>query len=42
MNKEGKKYQNLDESETPLLKYTKRDLAQKYYNYNLHNNLFLD
>ena len=31
---------NLDETETPYFKFTKRDLAQKYYNYNLHNNLF--
>ena len=38
--RQGKKYQDLDERETPYFKYTKRDLAQKYYNYNLHNNLF--
>ena len=38
--RQGTKYQNLDENETPYFKFTKRDLAQKYYNYNLHNNLF--
>jgi len=39
IKRQGDAYKNLDAKETPYFKFTKRDLAQKYYNYGLHNNL---
>ena len=38
--RQGEKYQDLDEKETPYFNLHKRDIALKYYDYNLHNNLF--
>tara|TARA_Y100001937_G_scaffold82553_1_gene111721 strand:+ start:5801 stop:6376 length:576 start_codon:yes stop_codon:yes gene_type:complete len=39
-DRQGDTYKNLDMKETPYFKFTKRELAQKYYHNSLHNNLF--